>query len=109
MGVPTLAEYADPHVLVELALAVERAGWDGFFIWDHLVPDDPATPATDTQVALTAIAAATSRLKIGAMVTPLPRRRPHKVAREIATLQVEECQAVQRVECAPAIGCGGRQ
>jgi alkanesulfonate monooxygenase SsuD/methylene tetrahydromethanopterin reductase-like flavin-dependent oxidoreductase (luciferase family) len=87
VGVPTLAEYADPHVLVELALAAERAGWDGFFIWDHLVPDDPATPAVDTQVALTAIAAATSRLKVGAMVTPLPRRRPHKVAREVATLQ----------------------
>jgi alkanesulfonate monooxygenase SsuD/methylene tetrahydromethanopterin reductase-like flavin-dependent oxidoreductase (luciferase family) len=87
VGVPTLADYADPHVLVELALGAERAGWDGFFIWDHLVPDDPETPAADTQVALTAIVAATNRITAGALVTPLPRRRPHKVAKEIATLQ----------------------
>ena len=87
VGVPNLDEYADPHVLVALALEAERAGWDGFFIWDHLVPEDQSTPAADSQVALTAIAAATTRLKVGAMVTPLPRRRPHKVAREMATLQ----------------------
>jgi alkanesulfonate monooxygenase SsuD/methylene tetrahydromethanopterin reductase-like flavin-dependent oxidoreductase (luciferase family) len=86
-GVPNLDEYADPHVLVELALAAERAGWDGFFIWDHLVPEDQTTPAADPQVALTAIAAATTRVKVGALVTPLPRRRPHKVAKEAATLQ----------------------
>ena len=86
VGVPNLAEYADPHVLVELAVGAERAGWDGFFIWDHLVPEDPLTPAADPQVALAAIAAATSRVRIGAMVTPLARRRPHKVARETVTL-----------------------
>jgi alkanesulfonate monooxygenase SsuD/methylene tetrahydromethanopterin reductase-like flavin-dependent oxidoreductase (luciferase family) len=87
VGVPNLGEYADPHALVELAASAERAGWDGFFIWDHLVPEDPATPAADPQVALAAIAAATSRVRIGALVTPLVRRRPHKVAREVATLQ----------------------
>jgi alkanesulfonate monooxygenase SsuD/methylene tetrahydromethanopterin reductase-like flavin-dependent oxidoreductase (luciferase family) len=70
-----------------LASEAERAGWDGFFIWDHLVPEDQATPAADPQVALTAIATATSRVKIGALVTPLPRRRPHTVAKEAATLQ----------------------
>ncbi len=87
VGVPNLSEYADPHVLVELAVGAERAGWDGFFIWDHLVPEDQSTPAADPQVALAAITAATSRVKVGALVTPLPRRRPHKVARELATLQ----------------------
>src|SRR4051795_5941169 len=87
VGVPNLDEYADPHVLVELAVGAERAGWDGFFIWDHLVPEDQSTPAADPQVALTAIAAATTRVKVGALVTPLPRRRPHKVAKEAATLQ----------------------
>src|SRR3954451_23102770 len=87
VGVPNLDEYADPHVLVELAVGAERAGWDGFFIWDHLVPEDQSTPAADPQVAVAAIAAATARVKIGALVTPLPRRRPHKVAKEAATLQ----------------------
>ena len=85
-GVPNLGEYADPHVLVELATLAERAGWDGFFIWDHLVPEAPETPAADPQIAVAAIAAATSRIRIGALLTPLPRRRPHKVARETITL-----------------------
>src|SRR4051812_37823489 len=87
VGVPNLDEYADPHVLVELAVGAERSGWDGFFIWDHLVPEDQSTPGADPQIALAAIAAATARVKLGALVTPLPRRRPHKVAKEAATLQ----------------------
>jgi alkanesulfonate monooxygenase SsuD/methylene tetrahydromethanopterin reductase-like flavin-dependent oxidoreductase (luciferase family) len=86
VGVPNLGDYADPHVLVDLAVTAERAGWDGFFVWDHLVPEDPRTPAADPQIAVAAIAAATSRIKLGALLTPLPRRRPHKVARETATL-----------------------
>src|SRR3954464_14762849 len=87
VGGPNLEEYAAPRVVVELAVGAERAGWDGFFIWDHLVPEDQSTPAADPQVAVAAIAAATARAKIGALVTPLPRRRPHKVAKEAATLQ----------------------
>src|SRR3954451_10117436 len=87
VGVPNLDEYAGPHVLVELAVGAERSGWDGFFIWEHLVPEDQSTPGADPQIALAAIAAATARVKLGALVTPLPRRRPHKVAKEAATLQ----------------------
>ncbi len=86
VGVPNLAEYSDPHALVELAQAAERAGWDGFFIWDHLVPEDQSIPAADPQIALAAIAAATTRVRIGALLTPLSRRRAHKVARETVTL-----------------------
>jgi alkanesulfonate monooxygenase SsuD/methylene tetrahydromethanopterin reductase-like flavin-dependent oxidoreductase (luciferase family) len=86
VGVPNVGDYADPHVLVELAVLAERAGWDGFFIWDQLVPEEEGTPAADPQIAVAAIAAATSRVRIGALLTPLPRRRPHKVARETATL-----------------------
>lgn len=89
VGVPNLDEYADPHVLVELALAAERAGWDGFFIWDHLSPvfaPGRFLPTADATVALTAIALATERIKLGTMVTPLPRRRVQKVAREFVTL-----------------------
>ena len=42
----------------------------------------------DPWVALAAVACATSRVKIGALVTPLSRRRVHKVARETATLDL---------------------
>jgi alkanesulfonate monooxygenase SsuD/methylene tetrahydromethanopterin reductase-like flavin-dependent oxidoreductase (luciferase family) len=40
----------------------------------------------DAWIALSAIACATERIRIGPMVTPLPRRRVQKLARETATL-----------------------
>lgn len=86
VGLPNLNEYADPARLVSLAQAAERAGWDGCFIWDHLLTREPPTPAADPQVVLGAIAATTSRIRFGALLTPLARRRPAKVARETVTL-----------------------
>lgn len=79
--VPIFNEYADARLLADLAHEAEDAGWDGFFLWDHI-----AGHAVDTWVALTAIALTTSRVRFGPLVTPLPRRRPWKVARETATL-----------------------
>ena len=35
--VPNLREYGDPNVLVGLAREAEQAGWDGFFVWDHIL------------------------------------------------------------------------
>ncbi|MCU0480628.1 MAG: LLM class flavin-dependent oxidoreductase, partial [Anaerolineae bacterium] len=74
--------------VVELAKDAEHAGWDGFFLWDHLLPDEDSRygPVADPWITLTAIAGATSRLRIGALVTALPRRRPWKLARETVTL-----------------------
>ena len=40
----------------------------------------------DPWIALTAVALATERLRLGAMVTPLARRRPWDVARQVAVL-----------------------
>ncbi len=88
VGLPNLHDYAEPGRLVELAQAAETAGWDGCFIWDHLAYRDPPAPAADPQVVLGAIAVSTSRIRIGALLTPLARRRPSKVARETATLDV---------------------
>jgi alkanesulfonate monooxygenase SsuD/methylene tetrahydromethanopterin reductase-like flavin-dependent oxidoreductase (luciferase family) len=84
--VPTFGEY-DVGVLAELAREAEGVGWDGFFIWDHLAwTPDGGQDLADTTVALTAIALATERLRFGALVTPLARRRPWKLAKEAATL-----------------------
>jgi alkanesulfonate monooxygenase SsuD/methylene tetrahydromethanopterin reductase-like flavin-dependent oxidoreductase (luciferase family) len=77
----------DARILADLARDAENAGWDGFFIWDHLMMPWPA-PFVDVTVALTAIALATSRITFGAHVTPLPRRNLVKFARETATLDV---------------------
>ncbi len=85
LHVPQLGALGEPGALVELARRAEGAGWDGVFLWDHLMhAGDP--PACDPWVALGAIAATTTRVVLGPLVTPLPRRRPWKVAREAVTL-----------------------
>jgi alkanesulfonate monooxygenase SsuD/methylene tetrahydromethanopterin reductase-like flavin-dependent oxidoreductase (luciferase family) len=82
---PNFGTFADPHLLAELAREAERAGWDGFFLWDHIL-FDPPVPMADPWVALAAMAMTTERIKLGALVTPVPRRRPWKLAREAVTL-----------------------
>jgi alkanesulfonate monooxygenase SsuD/methylene tetrahydromethanopterin reductase-like flavin-dependent oxidoreductase (luciferase family) len=84
--VAPFGELSEPRVLAELAAETEAAGWDGFFVWDHMVYSAPVTHVADPWVAMAAIAAATSRVRIGALVTPTPRRRIHKLARETVTL-----------------------
>jgi alkanesulfonate monooxygenase SsuD/methylene tetrahydromethanopterin reductase-like flavin-dependent oxidoreductase (luciferase family) len=81
-------ELADPRLLAELAAETEAAGFDGFFLWDHINYSPPVREVLDPWVAMAAIAMTTERVKIGPMVTPLSRRRPHKLARETATLDV---------------------
>lgn len=65
--------------LADVAFEAEKAGWDGFFIWDNLVNLDPT-------VSLTAIALKTKKIKFGPMVTSVARRRPWKLARETVAL-----------------------
>jgi alkanesulfonate monooxygenase SsuD/methylene tetrahydromethanopterin reductase-like flavin-dependent oxidoreductase (luciferase family) len=71
-------------VLADLAVRAEASGWDGVFLWDHLVRDD--MPVADTWTCLAAMAQATRALRLGPMVTPLARRRPWVVARQAATV-----------------------
>ncbi|MBM3949715.1 MAG: LLM class flavin-dependent oxidoreductase [SAR202 cluster bacterium] len=82
LNVPQCGAYGDVRVLVERARWAEDAGWDGFFIWDHLYLDPAIQPMVDPWVALAAIALATNRVRIGTLVTPVARRRPWKLARE---------------------------
>ena len=88
INVPNFGAFGDPHVLVELAEEAEDAGWDGFFIWDHVQAFVPGqrVPMVDPWVVLGVIAVATSRIKLGPMVTPIARRRPWKLARESVTV-----------------------
>lgn len=64
---------------LEQALLAEQAGWDGLFVWE-------AAYGVDAWSLLAAIAARTSRIRLGTMLTPLPWRRPWKVASQVATL-----------------------
>jgi alkanesulfonate monooxygenase SsuD/methylene tetrahydromethanopterin reductase-like flavin-dependent oxidoreductase (luciferase family) len=88
LSLPLFDPLADPAVVARLAGEAEEAGWDGFFVWDHIRWREPVTAVGDTQVTLAAIAAATERIRFGPMVTPLARRRPAKVARETAALDL---------------------
>ncbi len=86
MSVAPFGDFADPLALAELAEQAESAGWDGFFIWDHMMFDPTFHPIVDPWVGLTAVALRTRRIRLGTMVTPLARRRPWKVARETVSL-----------------------
>jgi alkanesulfonate monooxygenase SsuD/methylene tetrahydromethanopterin reductase-like flavin-dependent oxidoreductase (luciferase family) len=79
-------ELSEPSVLGDLAQAAEEAGFDGVFVWDHIARPHKNLSAAHTAVALAVIAMRTSRVRFGALVTPLSRRRPHDVARESVTL-----------------------
>lgn len=88
LGVTNGGDFADPHRLVELAREAEAAGWDGFFLWDHVIRRRPWAPMVDPWLTLSAIAVGTERLILGPMVTPLARRRPSVVARQVVTLDL---------------------
>ena len=82
---PILGDYSSARTLGELALVAEESGWDGFFIWDHLTLDG-TKPIVDPWVALSVMASMTTRIRIGTAVTPIPRRRPWKLARETVSV-----------------------
>jgi alkanesulfonate monooxygenase SsuD/methylene tetrahydromethanopterin reductase-like flavin-dependent oxidoreductase (luciferase family) len=77
---------SEPRLVADLAVLAELRGWDGFFVWDHIVYSAPTSRVADPWVVLSAVAMATSRLRIGPLVTPVSRRRVHKLARETVTL-----------------------
>lgn len=75
----------DIHTIVEMACEAEAAGWDGVFYWDGICIQE-AGLMYDPWVVLAAIALRTSRVRIGAILTPLSRRRPWKLARETVSV-----------------------
>src|SRR5919206_2403047 len=64
---------------LEQAVLAEQAGWDGVFVWEAAYGVEPWT-------LLAAIAVRTSRIRLGTLLTPLPWRRPWKLASQVATL-----------------------
>jgi alkanesulfonate monooxygenase SsuD/methylene tetrahydromethanopterin reductase-like flavin-dependent oxidoreductase (luciferase family) len=82
---PPFGELSDPGRVAGLAGLAEEAGWDGFFLWDH-IQADPGVPLAEAWTTLTAVATATSSVRFGPLVTPLARRRPWTLARQVATL-----------------------
>lgn len=94
LSLPPIGPYSDPVYLSDIAVYAEQAGWDGFFIWDHVIyfspyePLVPMHPIADPWIALSAVAVKTKRVRLGPMITSLARRRPWKVARETVSMDL---------------------
>ena len=85
LNVANFGYLGDVRTQLEIAIAAEEAGWDGFFIWDDVNFPGMGRHA-DPWITLGVIASQTERLMLGTSITPVPRRRPTKLAREILTL-----------------------
>ena len=88
VGVPNVGPFGDPLLLVELAVAAEEHGWDGFFVWDHLLYHDQRWDVADPVAVIAAVAVRTARIRIGVLVNVLARRRIGEVARESVTVDL---------------------
>lgn len=86
IGVPNVGPYVDVALKGNLAARAEAAGWDGFFVWDHLLYHDPCWPVIDPWIAITCAAAATRSVRLGVLMAALPRYRPWRLAKTVATL-----------------------
>ncbi|MGD9754765.1 MAG: LLM class flavin-dependent oxidoreductase [Acidimicrobiia bacterium] len=64
---------------VALAELAEEAGWDGVFVWE-------AAFGVDAWALLAAMAVRTRRIRLGTLLTPLPWRRPWKLASQLLTV-----------------------
>jgi alkanesulfonate monooxygenase SsuD/methylene tetrahydromethanopterin reductase-like flavin-dependent oxidoreductase (luciferase family) len=85
LDIPPFGPLGNARTLATLAKEAEDTGWDGFFLWDHIARAWTLDIA-DPWIALAAVAMQTEHIRLGTLVTPLPRRRPWKGARETVSL-----------------------
>ncbi|MBI5960445.1 MAG: LLM class flavin-dependent oxidoreductase [Chloroflexi bacterium] len=86
LTLPPFGDYADPVYLAGAAQAAETAGWEGFFIWDHVFFDPSFHPNLDPWIGLAAAACQTTQIRLGTLITPVARRRPWILARQTVSL-----------------------
>jgi probable F420-dependent oxidoreductase len=91
----------DPRALVDIARRLERAGADGVVVSDHVLigprtdrypwgdfPFPPEAPWLEPLTVLTAIAAATERIKLTTGILVVPLRPAPLLAKTVATLDL---------------------
>jgi probable F420-dependent oxidoreductase len=79
----------DIDELYRYSTRAEELGFESLWAWDHVILGvEPAFPILDAVGTLTAIAARTSRIKLGTGVLVLPLRNPTVAAKAIGTLDV---------------------
>ena len=83
----SIPPFTDPSTILRMAIAAEEADWDAVFVWDHLRWDAALKlDIHDPWALLAAIAVRTERIRLGTCVTPVSRRRPHVLAKQLVTL-----------------------
>ena len=83
---PTLP---DAGALVDYGVRMEELGFDSLWVWDHiLLGVDPNFPIIDSLTLLTAIAARTSRIKLGTGILVLPLRNPVVLAKQLSSMDL---------------------
>jgi len=80
-------ELPDAQALVDYGVRVEELGYDSLWVWDHiLLGVDPHFPILDSLTTLTAIAARTSKIKLGTGILVLPLRNPVALAKQLSSM-----------------------
>src|SRR6202165_1848531 len=74
--------------LVERVQFAESAGFDGVWVFDHFKPlyGEPNGPCMEAWTLLAGLAAVTSRIRLGALLTCIPSRHPSILATEAITV-----------------------
>ena len=86
-------EMPDARELVEYGVRMEELGFDSIWVWDHiLLGVEPNFPVLDSLTTLTAIAARTSRIRLGTGVLVLTLRNPVTLAKQLASMDQVSCQ-----------------
>lgn len=82
-------EEPDAKALVEYGVRMEQLGFDSLWCWDHiLLGVEPHFPILDALSVLTAVAARTTRIKLGTGVLVLPLRNPVVLAKQLSTIDL---------------------
>ena len=84
--------------LVNRARLAEEAGFDGAWVFDHFSPlyGDRSGPCLEAWTLLAALAAHTSLIRLGALVTGITYRHPSVLATEVVTV---DHVSKGRIEC----------
>ncbi|MCY3863454.1 MAG: LLM class flavin-dependent oxidoreductase [bacterium] len=87
LTMPLFGALADLVAFGDIAEAADEAGLDGVFVWDHVLsPVEGQWAIADPWIALAAAATRSRQIRIGPMVTPLPRRRLINVSQATQSL-----------------------
>jgi probable F420-dependent oxidoreductase len=85
----TYREMPDPQALITYAARAEELGFDSVWVWDHIfLGVDPPFPIIEPLTLLAAVAARTTRIKLGTGVLVLPLRNPVVLAKELSSLDL---------------------